>query len=150
MTTAAPTARTTTRPPLRLTLGLPWPVLAVLVALAAPRVVVHDLALVAPDSSLAGVLALVPLAVWGAGRGAVVTPPGGVAARRRGGLRHGAGGGAQPRVGDGLGGRPAAAGRQPRGRLVAGHRGDPAARRDRARQPGHRTRRRCRHRGAGL
>src|SRR5690606_5694694 len=64
MTTAAPTARTTQRPPLRLTLGLPWPVLAVLVALAAPRVVVHDLALVAPDSSLTGVLALVPLAVW--------------------------------------------------------------------------------------
>ena len=45
-------------------LGLPVPVVAALVLLAAPRAVVHDLQLLAPGGLAAAVLALVPLLVW--------------------------------------------------------------------------------------
>lgn len=45
-------------------LGFPWPVLLGLAALGVPRVILHDLHLIAEGSAATWLLALAPVAVW--------------------------------------------------------------------------------------
>ena len=48
----------------RRALGFAWPVLVALAALAAPRVVLHDLGIVEEGSVANGLLVFVPPALW--------------------------------------------------------------------------------------